>query len=257
MAETTKKKPGRKPKAKTAKKETSTETTKETVINAEVQPEGVPVSSPATPDPRDEAIAELKNMVKQLQDELAARKPQIVQVMADTERVVMRFQAEVADDNVAIFGPDGMYGQVTGKAGTVAVPKSEWSRFYNESVRNMISRRWLVVLSGMDEQERELYGCNYKQGEILDDMAFHRLLDMGRELVAIFPALCPDHQEMVASRFITAWNDNDPRVKDRELVVALNEMSKENFKTADKNDLRRKGLFWPIIDGLNAEDAAD
>lgn len=257
MAETTKKKPGRKPRAKTTKKETSTETTKETVITAEVQPDGVPVSVSATPDPRDEAIAELKNMVKQLQDELAARKPQIVQVMADTEKVVMRFQAEVADDNVTIFGPDGMYGQVTGKAGTVAVPKSEWSRFYNESVRNMISRRWLVVLSGMDEQERDLYGCNYKQGEILDDMAFHRLLDMGRDLIAIFPALCPDHQEMVASRFITAWNDNDPRVKDRELVVALNEMSKEPFKKADKNDLRRKGLFWPIIDGLNAEDAAD
>lgn len=257
MAETTKKKPGRKPKAKTTKKETETVSKQENIVTAEVQSEGIPVSGPAVADPRDEAIAELRNMVKQLQDELAARKPQIVQVMADTEKVVMRFQAEVADDNVTIFGPDGMYGQVTGKAGTVAVPKSEWSRFYNESVRNMISRRWLVVLSGMDEQERDLYGCNYKQGEILDDMAFHRLLDMGRDLIAIFPALCPDHQEMVASRFVTAWNDDDPRVKDRELVVALNEMSKEPFKKADKNDLRRKGLFWPIIDGLNAEDAAD
>ena len=265
MAET-KKKPGRKPRAKAVEEKpveaTETITTQETVVEASVLPEGNPAEpvqetkAPA-PDPRDEAIAELKNIVKQLQDELAARKPQIVQVMADTERVVMRFQAEVADDNVTIFGPDGMYGQVTGKAGTVAVPKSEWSRFYTESVRAMIARRWLIVLSGMDEQEREMYGCNYKPGEILDEMAFHKMLDMGRDLIAIFPALCPDHQAMVASRFMTAWYAGDQRVKDRELVVALNEMSKEPYKNADKTDIRRKGLFLPIIEGLNAEDTAD
>lgn len=246
MAETTqKKKPGRKPKTATAKKETPVEEKVEPIVKEqeEVAPK---------PDPEIEA---LKLLVKQLQDELAAKRPQVVQVMADTERVVLRFQAEVADDNETLFGPDGMYGQVTGKAGTITVPKSEWSRFYNESVRNMITRRWLIVLSGMDERERELYGCNYKPGELLDEMAFHKLLDLGRDLIAIFPALCEDHQAMVASRFITAWYEHDDRVKDRDLVVALNEMSKETYKNAEKGDLRRKGLFWPIIEGLNAEDA--
>lgn len=242
--------------AKTRTKAAETVTEKSEVITAVIEAEPTVKEVPVV-ETNNREIEELKALVRQLQDELAARKPQIVQVMADTERVVMRFQAEVADDNVTIFGPDGMYGQVTGKAGTVAVPKSEWSRFYNESVRNMISRRWLIALSGMDEQERELYGCNYKPGEILDDMAFHKMLDLGRDLIAIFPALCPDHQAMVASRFITAWYENDDRVKDRELVVALNEMSKEPYKNADKHDLRRKGLFWPIIEGLNAEDAAE
>lgn len=213
MAET-KKKPGRKPKA-------------ETEANSEIE--------------------SLKALVKQLQDQLAAQKPHVVQVMADTEKVVMRFQAEVADDNVATFGPEGMYGQVTGKTGTITVPKSEWSRFYNESVRNMIYRRWLIVLSGMDERERELYGCNYKPGEILDEMAFHKLLDLGRELIAVFPALCDAHKEMVASRFLTAWMDGDSRATDRELIVALNEMS--------KNEKHKKGMFQPIIEGLNAKDA--
>ena len=235
MAETERKKTGRKPRA--AKTEPRT---------------AAPSGESAEGNPEIEA---LKLLVKQLQDELAAKRPQVVQVMADTERVVLRFQAEVADDNETKFGPDGMYGQVTGKAGTITVPKSEWSRFYNESVRNMIARRWLIVLSGMDEKERELYGCNYRPGEILDEMAFHKLLDLGRDLVAIFPALCPEHQAMVASRFITAWYDNDDRARDRDLIVALNEMSKENYKNADKTDLRRKGLFWPIIEGLNAEDA--
>lgn len=260
MAESTtpKKKAGRKPKSttsakpRTKSKETVTEQSE--TITAVVEAEPIVKEGPVV-ETSNREVEELKKLVRQLQDELAARKPQIVQVMADTERVVMRFQAEVADDNLTIFGPEGMYGQVTGKAGTIAVPKSEWSRFYTESVRAMIYRRWLVVLSGMDEQERELYGCNYKPGELLDEMAFHKILDMGRDLIAIFPALCPDHQEMVASRFITAWYDGDDRVKDRELVVALNEMSKTAYKDTDKSDMRRKGLFWPIIEAMNAEDA--
>ena len=192
-------------------------------------------------------IEALKSLVKQLQDQLAAQKPHVVQVMADTEKVVLRFQAEVADDNVATFGPEGMYGQVTGKTGTITVPKSEWSRFYNESVRNMIYRRWLIVLSGMDEQERELYGCNYKPGEILDELAFHKLLDLGRDLIAVFPSLCDTHKEMVASRFLTAWMDGDSRAMDRDLIVALNELSKD--------DTHKKGMFQSIIEGLNAKDA--
>lgn len=238
--------------AETAKKKTTTRKPRTTKKAPEEKKPVVEEPVKAEPNPE---IESLKLLVKQLQDELAAKRPQVVQVMADTERVVLRFQAEVADDNETLFGPDGMYGQVTGKAGTITVPKSEWSRFYNESVRNMIARRWLIVLSGMDERERELYGCNYRPGELLDEMAFHKLLDLGRDLIAIFPALCEDHQAMVASRFITAWYDHDERVRDRDLVVALNEMSKETYKTAEKGDLRRKGLFWPIIEGLNAEDA--
>lgn len=224
MAE--KKKPGRKPKNEAVVGVTEVVETK-TEQNSEIEA--------------------LKSLVKQLQDQLAAQKPHVVQVMADTEKVVLRFQAEVADDNVATFGPEGMYGQVTGKTGTITVPKSEWSRFYNESVRNMIYRRWLIVLSGMDEQERELYGCNYKPGEILDELAFHKLLDLGRDLIAVFPALCDTHKEMVASRFLTAWMDGDSRAMDRDLIVALNELSKD--------DTHKKGMFQSIIEGLNAKDA--
>ena len=238
MAE--KKKPGRKPKAKVEEPVVGVaEVEPKTEQNSELEPKGKTTA--------DSEIEALKSLVKQLQDQLAEQKPHVVQVMADTEKGVLRFQAEVADDNVATFGPEGMYGQVTGKTGTITVPKSEWSRFYNESVRNMIYRRWLIVLSGMDEQERELYGCNYKPGEILDELAFHKLLDLGRDLIAVFPALCDAHKEMVASRFLTAWMDGDPRAMDRDLIVALNELSKD--------DTHKKGMFQPIIEGLNARDA--
>lgn len=271
-----KKKPGRKPKTKktedTVEKAEVVETTSEGESPVDTT-EGVitPVDVPAKTaeatitldntgngkvvDARDAAIERLEKIVADLQAQLLQRTPQVVQVMADTERVVMRFNAEVADDNLTVFGQDGMYGQVTGKTGTVTVPKSEWSRFYNESVRNMIARRWLIVLSGFDERERELYGCNYKSGEILDETAFHKLLDMGRDLISIFPVLCEEHQAMVASRFISAYGDGDERVNDRELVVALNEMSKETYRHLDRNDSRRKGLFYPIIEDMNDKEA--
>ena len=44
-----------------------------------------------------------------------ASTPTIIQVQGDQEKIVLRFQAEVADDNVAVFGDGGYYGRVTGK----------------------------------------------------------------------------------------------------------------------------------------------
>lgn len=206
---------------------------------------------------KDDRVAQLEEMVLRLQKELAERSPQIVQVMGDAEKVVMRFQADVADDNIAVFGQNGMYGQVTGKVGTVIVPKSEWSRFYNESVRRMIENRWLVVLSGMSDDERKLYHCQYREGEVLDENAFARLLDMGRDILAVFPNLCLYYQEMVGRRFAEAWRNGDVRAKDRDLIVALNEISKKSYVDAPGTDPRKRGMFRPIIEEMNAVDAAD
>ena len=120
---------------------------------------------------------EVAEIAKQAAAEAVAKamaevKPQVVQVMADTEKVTLRWCAPVADDNLAVFGPNGMYGTVTGKNGTVMVPKSEWSRFYDETARRLIDRRWLVVLSGMTDAERAVYHCAYRKGEVLDETAF-------------------------------------------------------------------------------------
>ena len=110
---------------------------------------------PSSAAQKKEALAEndgeveaLKETVAKLQEQLqaalsakAAQPAQVIQVVTpDSEKVTMRFQADVADDNVAVFGPSGLYGQVTGKMGTVVVPKAEWSRFYTDSVRRMIDR---------------------------------------------------------------------------------------------------------------------
>ena len=186
----------------------------------------------------------------------APQTTQIIQV-ADNEKVVMRFQAELADDNIATFGPNGMYGQVTGKRGTVIVPKSEWSRFYDEQTRHMIDNRWLVVISGMDDDERHRFNCDYKAGEVLDEQAFDKLLDMGDELIDIFTMLCVSHQEMVGRRYLDAWYAQDTRVRDRARVTKLNELSRKTYANAPDGDIRKKGIFWPIIEGLNKEDSRE
>lgn len=202
-------------------------------------------------------IEALKALVMRLQEQLATQKPQIVQISADTEKVLLRFQAEVADDNLATFGAGGLYGQVTGKSGLVVVPKSEWSRFYNEQNKYLLDNRMLIVLSGLDEDELAICGLKYREDEILDQKAFHGLLDMGRDLIAIFPKLCAPHKEMVATRFITGYEQGHPTAHDRDLVVALNELSRKDFEKCDSKDPRKKGLFMPIIRQMNSKDGGE
>ena len=184
-------------------------------------------------------------------------KPQVIQVMSETEKVILRFQAEVADDNVTMFGAGGYYGQITGKAGLLTVPKSEFtSRFLDDNARWMLKNRWLVVLSGLDEQERELYGVNYREGEYMDELAFLKMLDMTeQEILELFPKLCLSYREMVAHRFVSAYMAGDARVSERRgLVKKLNDMSKEDYKSLPENDVRRKGSFAIILEEMNRKD---
>lgn len=185
------------------------------------------------------------------------QQPQVVQVMADTEKVVMRWMAPVSDENVAVFGENGRYGQVTGKNGTVMVPKSEWSRFYDETMRRFMDRRWLVVLSGMTDDERKLYNCDYRKGEVLDEKGFANIFAMGDELLDVFDDLCTEHQEMVAKSFCEAAQQGKLDDSWRALVKKLNGMNKKRYKDIPAGDVRKKGMFQPVIELLNGAEDED
>lgn len=185
---------------------------------------------------------------------MAVQRKQTVK-QTETEEVVMRFQDECSDDNRLLLGPNGIYASITGKSGMVIVPKKEWSRFYDKTVRGLIKSRKLIVLSGLNENERMVYNADYKEGEVLDEMAFAKLLDMGEELLDVFPKLCKEHREMVARRFVQAAQEGDPRALNRDLAVKLNRISKEDYASLNEKDPRRKGAFYPIIEHLNQMDA--
>lgn len=225
--------------------------TPEAEQTANAQQEAKPAAPTFTMEDVQKMIAEA--LAKQAE----MMKPQVIQVSQGDQKVLIRFQAEVADDNVAVFGAGGYYGQITGKSGMLTVPKSEFtSRFLDENARWMLKNRWLVVLDGLDEQERELYGVNYRDGEVLDERAFAKLLDMSEtEMLGIYPKLCVPYREMVARRFVTRYQNGDHRVKERRsLVKQLNDMSKMDYAHLPEGDARRKGAFASILEAMNKED---
>ena len=201
-------------------------------------------------DPMIQALREqnelLQKQIKAMQEQMnALAMPKVIQVAPDTEKIHFLWQAPVADDNVVLFGEGGMYGRITGKTGSFFVPKNELSRILDSMTRLFLEKRWLLVLDGMTDEEREALGVNYKEGEVLDKRAFAKMVDLGGEILDIFPALCDSHKDMVGQRFYEAWTAGNPAVK-RETVVALLRQSKESGHEVK--------AFSAIIEEMNETD---
>ena len=225
---------GRKKAVTTAETETATVEVKEQKVE--------------TADKRDLEIEELKMQLAEMREMLkqAQSAPQVVQVAPqETEKVHCLFEAEVADDNIFSIGENGRYGRIIGKMGSFFVPKSELSSVMDAQFRSMLENRWIIIVSGLTEEEREAFGVDYKEGEYLDKKAFSKMVDMGNEILEIYPKLCRGHQEMVAKRYYEAYLNGNPKVT-RELVVELNKLSKK-----DGSD---KGDFIGIIELMNEAD---
>ena len=165
-------------------------------------------------------IEQLKQLVNQAQ----AQQPQQIIVSADSgERVWFLWMADVADDNVTLIGEHGEYGRIVGKTGSFYVPKNDLSRVLDTANRYYLQNRWMIVVSGLDDDEREALGVNYKEGELLDQKAFMKITELDHDtLFEIFPALCESHKEMVASRYHESF-ENGKKV-DRQTVLDLNKI---------------------------------
>ena len=185
------------------------------------------------------AVAEaLKNIPQQTA-------PQIVQVSTSAEQVHFLWMAPVADDNVVQFGDGGMYGNIVGKTGSFYVPKPDLSRILTEMNRRFMAQRWLLVVSGLTDEEREALGVDYKPGEVLDKRAFAKLVELGDELLNIYPALCEGHKVMAAQMYADAYRQGS-RYVTRERTVKLNTLSKRKG--------HEKGDFIAIIEDMNEKD---
>lgn len=184
---------------------------------------------------------------KQLQELMAKmqemQKPQVIQVAADVAKVHLLWQAEVADDNVVAFGEGGRYGIVKGKRGEFYMPKTDFSTIMDERVRFYLDNRWLIVLDGLSEEEREAYCVDYKDGEYLDRKAFTKLIEIGADILDIYPNLCEGNKRMVSQRYADAFNNG--QYIDRAVVEKLNQMSK-----TPKNP---RGDFVQIVEALNKQ----
>lgn len=234
--DTTKKTAGRKP---AAKKETAAETAEQAATEKMYSQAEV-----------NELFAGLKAQMAALQAQINESKsaaPSVSVNVPDKERVTFRWQAPVADDNVLEVGEGGRYASITGRQGTFFVPKDELHRVLTPMLRSFLADRWLIVLDGLDEEEREALGVNYKQGEVIDAAAFMRLIDLGRELLDIYPALCAGNRLIVAKMLYESWtNDGYAHVK-RDVVKGL-----EDFCSVNQPEEK---TFQTILQEMNAKEA--
>lgn len=193
-------------------------------------------------------VAELEAQVRQLMAQLEQKsRPQVVRISGDEEQVHFLWQAEVANDNVVTFGDQGMYGRIVGRTGSFYVPKRDLSRMLDERTRYFLDKRWLLVISGLSQEEREALGVDYTDGEVLDKGYFGKLVELGDEIFSLYPALCPSHRRMVAQRYWDAYQKGDSGVT-RERVSRLNELSRAAGS--------EKGEFIRILEDMNAREVA-
>lgn len=244
MAETAKKKTTTK---KAAAKPKNEEIKEETALN---EPAPVKEDAPA-PSPAEKTFteSEMQALIAKAVAEAMAKQqsaPQIVQIAADVEKVHFLWQAEVADDNrLTIGGANSGYAPIIGKYGEFVIPKSELSRVMDERFREWMRKRWIIVVSGLTDEEREIYGVAYKDGETLDKMAFSRMVELEDKILDVYPKLCEGHREMVAKRYYEAYMDKNPHVR-RDVVTKLNDMS---IELGSEN-----GDFDAIIAAMNEAD---
>ena len=141
--------------------------------------------------------------------------------------------------------PIGNGRYITGSGRIFAVPMEQFEgEFMSPLVMELIDKRKFIVLSGLTDEQRYQYNCYYTEGEVVkSEGMFDMLFDMSAEqAVGIFSALCPEHQQLVSTRFATAYFEKHDNRVTRDKVEALNKASKKY--DAD-------GLFTPIVKDIN------
>lgn len=195
-------------------------------------------------------------IAKAVAEAIARTQTSVVQVSTEKPMVKMCYMDDCADDNVIFFGVNGKFGSITGPIGYINVTKESWlGEFRDNIVQSLLAKRKLIVLDGLTDEERTMHNVNYAKGEILDENLFRTLLDHIDELPEVYKNLCPSMKQIVATRFQTGYDNNDPRVlRNRDIVVKLNRISKKDFLDAPESDPRKEGLFINIVRGLNKND---
>lgn len=195
---------------------------------------------------KDTELEELKAMIRMQAEQIETLKkelsnPPVATLESTSEVVTVMFIAEVSDKNTLELPG---YGSMR-PGSYLEIPKMEFGgKFMSTLARKLIDKRHLIVVSGLNEDERIRWNCDYKEGEVLSEKAFDKMLDYDMErLTEMFTRLCPEHQRFVARRFITAKENGDNRVS-LDKAKALNEISKKNDP---------EGMLKPVITAFKEE----
>lgn len=189
------------------------------------------------------------------EQQVNAQKPQVVHVSTDATMVKLYYQCECSPVNVVRFGANGKFGSITGKTGKLSVKKEDFlGEFRDETVQRLLAERNLIVLDGLTDEERAIYGLSYKDGEVMDEKTFSHIVEMGDELLHIYDDLHITYREAIARRFAEVFEKRPEKIR-RDLIVKLNDKSKKDYAHLPDGDIRKKGAFFAIIEAMNKKDA--
>ena len=160
-------------------------------------------------------------------------------VYSKEEYVTLLYIGAIAEGTVVSLGK---LGQINKAGSTRDIPKKEFLQGMTFAIEKMLESRALIVVNGLTAEERERYGLDYKEGELLTQDAFYKLLNYSdSEVTAIFRKLCEEHRRVVAKMFLSAYFEKGDNRITAEKVKSLNEISKENDKD---------GMFKPILEDM-------
>lgn len=199
---------------------------------------------------------QVREMIAEALAKYAAENPQgqLLEAPENDGVVTIIWQAEVNDANELLIGPNGKYGVITGKHAVIPIQHRDFvGDFRTTTMQYFLKTRNLIVVDGLTDDERKVYGLEYKQGEYLEPAVYERLIEMGDDVLEIFPKLHPTWREMVATKFTDAYEKKTLKCS-RGTLLAMNAISKKDYANLPKGDMRRKGAFYAIIHAMNAED---
>ena len=206
--------------AGTAKKQTAAK--KPTAVKAEPKKDNV----------------ELEDIFPEIQPIKAAEEPRYEEPMVK----LLYLDSAIANNEIPIGG--GCIISGSGRRFSVKLSDFEGT-FLTPLVMKLLKKRKFIVLDGLNKEQREQYGVDYKQGEVLLNEGLFNWFFTGpvNEVKAVFEDLCPEHRELVSARFLEAFEEGDNRMT-RDRIEALNSVSKKDYPDG-------KGAFTPILEAIN------
>ena len=206
----------------------STGTAKKTAARATKKPE----------EPKPTKPVEMKELFPEIKTVKETEKPHYDEPMVK----MLYLDSAIPNNEIPIGG-----GRViTGSGRRFSVKLSDFEgTFLTPLVMKLLKARKFIVLDGLTKEQREQYGVDYRKGEVLLNEGLFSWFFTAPvpEVKAAFKDLCFEHREMVAARFLDAYENGDNRLT-RDRIEALNEISKKDYEDG-------KGAFTPILVAIN------
>lgn len=147
------------------------------------------------------------------------------------KKVILRFQDECARDNLFSIGGYS----VIGRSGRMMIPRDAWDSFFS-AARDPLERRYLIVESGLEDDERKFFGVAYRVGEVLSPDEFSDIIGMGDKILERWPQLHWSQKEIIARAFMSAYSGSNARFAPRDLILKINQLS---LQDQDKEPILR------------------